>query len=173
MRYGWHILIAGVAVFTLLWRIDGTVLWRDEATTACWAREMVERRQLVPRVFNGERLIAQAPDGHDFSDSFLPAMQGWLQFYVAALGFLLGGVGTVQARLPFVLAGAAALWVMYRIGRNPMLPLLAATSIYFLTAARQAYVAAKRSSRLAHPPNRPPARSATSSCRQRAASNRG
>jgi 4-amino-4-deoxy-L-arabinose transferase-like glycosyltransferase len=131
-------LVAGVAVFTLLWRIDGSVLWRDEATTACWAREMVERRQLVPRVFNGERLIVQAPDGHDFSDSFLPSMQGWLQFYVAALGFLIGGVGTVQARLPFVLAGAASLWVMYRLGRNPALPLLAATSIYFLTAVRQA-----------------------------------
>src|SRR6185295_18566610 len=88
-----HILVAALAAFTLWWRIDGTVLWRDEATTACWAREMVERREFVPRVFNGERLIVQAPDGHDFTDTLLPAMQGWLQFYVTALGFWLGGVG--------------------------------------------------------------------------------
>src|SRR5256886_5197727 len=40
-------------------------------------------------------------------------------------------------------------------------------------AARHANVAANRSSRLAPPRNRPPARSATSSWRQRAASNRG
>jgi 4-amino-4-deoxy-L-arabinose transferase-like glycosyltransferase len=141
-----HILVAALAAFTLWWRIDGTVLWRDEATTACWAREMVERREFVPRVFNGERLIVQAPDGHDFTDTLLPAMQGWLQFYVTALGFWLGGVGTVQARAPFVLAGAAALVVLYRLGRELFggeraalgLPLLGATSIYFLTPARQA-----------------------------------
>ncbi len=135
-----------LSAFTLLWRIDGTVLWRDEATTANWAREMIERRTLIPRVFHGERLMAQAPDGHDFDDRFLPAMQGWLQFYVAAAGFLLGGVGTVSARLPFVLAGAVSLWLLYRIGREALedsrgalaAPLLAALSIYFLTAARQA-----------------------------------
>ncbi len=42
-----------------------------------------------------------------------------------------------------------------------------------LIAARHAYVAANRSKRFCQPPNRPPARSATSSCRQRAASKRG
>ncbi len=146
MRKGLHFLVAAIAAFTLFWRLDGTILWRDEATTGCWAREMVERGELVPKVFNGERLIVQAPDGHDFDDRFYPAMQGWLQFYVAALSFLIGGVGVVQARLPFVLAGAAALWFLYRLGRELFadpraalsLPLLAATSIYFLTAARQA-----------------------------------
>jgi 4-amino-4-deoxy-L-arabinose transferase-like glycosyltransferase len=139
-------LVIAIAAFMLLWRLDGTVLWRDEATTACWAREMVQRRLVIPKVFNGERLIVQAPDGHDFDDRFLPAMQGWLQFYVAALGFLVGGVGTVQARLPFVLAGAAALWALYRVGRELFesdraalaLPILGASSIYFLTTARQA-----------------------------------
>lgn len=134
-----------LSALALLWRIDGTVLWRDEATTGCWAREMVERKMLVPRVFNGQRLIAQAADGHDFNDRFLPVMQGWLQFYVAALGFLVGGAGTVTARLPFVVAGAVSLWVLYLVGRRLSgeglaalaAPVLGATSIYFLTAARQ------------------------------------
>src|ERR1041384_7466361 len=40
-------------------------------------------------------------------------------------------------------------------------------------AARHAYVAANRSNRLASAPNRPPARSATNSAKQRAASNLG
>ena len=146
MRFWLQLGVAALAAGTLLWRIDGTVLWRDEATTACWARSMVERGQWTPRVFDGERLIVQAPDGHDFNDRLVPAMQGWLQFYVAALGFLVGGVGTVTARLPFVAAGALALWGLYRLGRVVLgsetaalgLPLLGATSIYFLTAARQA-----------------------------------
>ncbi len=135
-----------LSAYTLLWRINGTVLWRDEATTACWGREMAERRSIVPRVFNGTRLIAQAADGHDFNDRFLPVMQGWLQFYVAALGFLVAGAGTVAARMPFVLCGALSLWVLYRLGRDLfapwaaalLAPLAGATSIYFLTAARQA-----------------------------------
>ncbi len=146
MKYLLHGAVLLLSAFSLLWRLDGTVLWRDEATTASWAREMVERRTLLPRVFDGERLIAQAPDGHDFNDRFLPAMQGWLQFYVGALGFLVAAPGTVSARLPFVLAGAAALWMLYRVGRELFeesawalaLPLSGATSIYFLTAARQA-----------------------------------
>ncbi len=135
-----------LSAFALLWRIDGTVLWRDEASTACWAKEMVNRGSFLPRVFNGERLIAQAADGHDFDDRFLPAMQGWLQFYVAALGFLVAPVGTLTARLPFVLAGAVSLWALYRAAREVLAsqiaalaaPLAGATSIYFLTAARQA-----------------------------------
>jgi hypothetical protein len=140
-----RILVVLLCGFALLWRIDGTILWRDEATTACWAREMVERRMLAPRVFNGKRLIVQAADGHDFDNRFLPVMQGWLQFYVAALGFLIGGAGTVSARMPFVIAGALSLWVLYRLGREAFdgsaaalaAPLAGATSIYFLTAARQ------------------------------------
>ena len=146
MRFLPHLAIILLSSFTLLWRIDATLLWRDEASTASWAREMIAQRSLVPRVFNGERLIVQAADGHDFDDRFLPVMQGWLQFYVAALGLLVGGVGTVSARLPFVLAGAASLWVLYRAGRQLFgptraalgAPLLGAVSIYFLTAARQA-----------------------------------
>lgn len=146
MKYLGPAAVICLSAFTLLWRIDGAVLWRDEATTACWARQMVERKMLAPRVFNGERLIVQAADGHDFNDRFLPVMQGWLQFYVAALGFLVAGVGTLSARMPFVIAGALSLWALYRAGRELFpdtllalaAPLAGATSIYFLTAARQA-----------------------------------
>ena len=135
-----------LSTFALLWRIDATVLWRDEASTASWAREMVESGHWLPRVFNGERLMVQGPDGHDFNDRFLPVMQGWLQFYVAAIGLALGGSGTAAARLPFVAAGAVALGALYRAAREVFgsrtaalaAPLLGATSIYFLTAARQA-----------------------------------
>jgi len=140
------IAILLVSAFTLLWRIDGAVLWRDEATTSVWARAMVEHRTLVPRVFYDGQLMAQSPDGHDFNDGLVASMQGWLQFYVAAASFWIFGAGTLAARLPFVLAGAVSLWLLYRAARevtgSPLAalaaPLLGSTSIYFLTAARQA-----------------------------------
>ncbi|HYM09273.1 MAG TPA: glycosyltransferase family 39 protein [Bryobacterales bacterium] len=146
MKYVPHVVVILLCAFTLLWRIEGTLLWRDEATTANWARMMVEHKLLVPRVFDGKRLVAQAADSHDFDDRFLPVMQGWLQFYVAALSFWIAGPGTLSARLPFVLAGALALWALYRLGKELFpgslaalaAPVAGATSIYFLTAARQA-----------------------------------
>jgi Dolichyl-phosphate-mannose-protein mannosyltransferase len=68
-----------------------------------------------------------------------------LQFYVAALGFLLAPPGTVSARLPFVVVGALSLWILYRVGGELFagtvirlaVPLAGATSIHFLSAARQ------------------------------------
>ena len=92
MKYLPHAAVLLLCAGAMFWRLDGTVLWRDEASTANWARAMVEQRSPVPRVYYGDRLMAQAADGHDFNDRFLPVMQGWLQFYVAALGFALLGV---------------------------------------------------------------------------------
>jgi hypothetical protein len=110
------IVVFLISSFTLLWRIDGTALWRDEASTATIAREMVERKTLIPRLFNGEYLLAQRPDGRDSNDQFVEAINGWLQYYVAAVGFLLAPPGTVSARLPFVAVGALSLWILYRVG---------------------------------------------------------
>lgn len=106
------------ATFLLFWRLDGTKLWRDEATTACWAREIVLSENHLPNVWNGKALVAQAADGHDFNQHLLPAMQGWLQFYVTALFFKLFGISTFTARLPFALLGLFGLWGFYRIGRT-------------------------------------------------------
>ncbi len=145
MRKGLSGLLIALAAFLLLWRLDGIPLWRDEATTANWGRLMAESGVWVPRVFDGEQLIAQAPDGHDFNSKLLPAMHTWLQFYVAGAGFKLLGATTTTARLPFVLIGAVCLFVLYRIGetlfdggsRAFLPPFLALLSIHFLSPARQ------------------------------------
>jgi len=139
-------VLAAVSLILLFWRLDGALLWRDEATTANWARLMAEGGEWIPAVYGRGRrqLVVQAPDGHDFNDRLQPAMQGWLQFYVAAASFKLFGTGTAAARLPFALAGLLALIVLYRLGRllfeGPavfLLPAFGATSVYFLAAARQ------------------------------------
>ena len=143
-----HLLTALLVVSSavlLFWRLDGALLWRDEASTANWARLMVESGAWLPRVFDGSQLIVQAPDGHDFTSNFLPAMQGWLQFYLAAISFKLFGIGTVSARLPFAILGGASLFVLYRLGivlfgpgiGSLMPPCLSLFSIHFLAAARQ------------------------------------
>ena len=145
MRIALTLLLPALSGVLLFWRLDGTLLWRDECSTANWARLMVESGYWLPRVFDGNQLIVQAPDAHDFNSQMLPAMQSWLQFYVAALAFKLLGVSTWAARLPFAILGAVCVFVFYRLGvvlfgtglRRLLLPYLGLFSIYFLAAARQ------------------------------------
>lgn len=140
------LLLILVSAVLLFWRLDGALLWRDEATTATWARLMAESGSWLPYVYDREReqLIVQDDDGHDASSKLLPAMQSWLQFYVSSSSFRLLGVSEFSARLPYAIFGAVALWLLYRVGlvlfgpgiRPLMLPALAVTSIHFLNAAR-------------------------------------
>ncbi len=139
-------LVAAAAFASLFWRLDGAYLWRDEATTASWARTMVRDHSLLPLVFDGKTLAAQGFDAHDFNEHLTPGMQGWLQFYVSAFVFQLFGISTFTARLPFAIVGLLSLWVLWLIGRRLyprgnlalLFPLLAFSSIWFLTAFRQA-----------------------------------
>ena len=140
------ILLVIVSAILLFWRLDGALLWRDEATTANWARLMAESGSWLPYAFDVERqqLLVQDDDGHDISSKLLPAMQSWLQFYVSSSSFRLLGVSEFSARLPYAIFGAVALWLLYRLGlvlfgpglRPLMLPALAVMSIHFLNAAR-------------------------------------
>ena len=145
-----RVLAAILIVFSavvLFWRLDGSYLWRDEGTTAVWARQMAESGDWIPWVYNREKqqLMVQAADGHDVNSKLLPAMQSYLQFYVAAVSFALFGVSEWSARAPFALIGALTLFLLYRLGRAMFghsawalaPPALAASSIFFLHAARQ------------------------------------
>jgi hypothetical protein len=139
------LLLVVASAVLLFWRLDGALLWRDETTTATWARLMAEKGAWLPYVVDDGQLIVQGSDGHDFNSRMLPGMQGWLQFYVAAAAFKLFGVSTLTARLPFALLGVVCLFVLYRIGmvlfgrglRPLLLPYLGILSIFFLFAARQ------------------------------------
>lgn len=139
-------LVIVAAFASLFWRLDGAYLWRDETTTANWARTMVRDHSLLPLVFDGKTLAAQGFDAHDFNEHLTPGMQGWLQFYVTAFTFQLFGISTFTARLPFAIVGLLSLGVLWLIGRRLyprgnlalLFPLLAFSSIWFLTAFRQA-----------------------------------
>ncbi len=141
------IAVVLLCLLTVLWRLDGVPLWRDEATTAVWGRQMATQGSLLPYVYDHktQQLLVQDDDGHDINSRLLPAMQSYMQFYVSALGHRLLGDGTFQSRLPFALIGLATLFVLYQLGIllfGPcwlalMLPVSASVSIYFLHAARQ------------------------------------
>ncbi|MBN2011809.1 hypothetical protein JW960_20940 [candidate division KSB1 bacterium] len=126
-----HVLLLLVAYFAFVWRLDGSLLWRDEATTACWSRSMVENQWIVPRVWDGEQLAVQGPKGHDFNDHFLPSMQSWLQFYVTAASFAVFGVSTFAARSPFALLGFLGIVLL----RKLFLTLFKSEKIAWLGAA--------------------------------------
>ena len=140
-------LLILVSAFLLFWRLDGAAIWRDEGTTAVWGRLMAESGSLAPWVydFDKQQLLVQAPDGHDVSSKLLPAMQSYLQFYVAAASFKLFGVNEWTARAPFALLGGLTLFLFYRLGRLLLgdtawalaPPFLAVTSLAFLHGARQ------------------------------------
>jgi 4-amino-4-deoxy-L-arabinose transferase-like glycosyltransferase len=146
LRRSLTLLLVIVSAVLLFWRLDGALFWRDEATTANWARLMVERGHWLPYVFDNEKqqLIVQDDDGHDASSKLLPAMQSWLQFYVSAASFRVLGASEFSARLPYAILGAVALLLLYRVGvllfgaglKPLILPALAVTSIHFLNAAR-------------------------------------
>ena len=144
MRAALAALLVVSAAFLLFWHLDAVKLWRDEGTTANWGRLMVENGTWLPRATDGDQLVVQAADGHDINSKLLPAMQSYLQFYVAAASFKLLGTNAFTARLPFVLCGAAALWVLFRLGvllfgpglRSFVLPFLGLFSIHFLYASR-------------------------------------
>ncbi len=142
------VLLVAVSAFLLFWRLDADSLWRDEGTTAVWARQLAQSGTLLPYVydFDKQQLLVQAADGHDVNSRLLPAMHSYLQFYVVAASFKLLGVNTWTARAPLALVGALLLLVLWRVGvrlygaGSPLAlapPGLAVTSIFFLNAARQ------------------------------------
>ncbi|MCF7802975.1 MAG: glycosyltransferase family 39 protein [Candidatus Marinimicrobia bacterium] len=114
-------VVLGIAVMAYLaffWRLDGALLWRDEATTANWGREVVQNETSLPKVWNGDQLIVQGSAGHDFNADFFPSMQGWLQFYVAATAFKIFGTTTYTARLLFAFLGMAGIGILFLIFRR-------------------------------------------------------
>ena len=141
------ILALVIGPLAIFWRLDSVPLWRDEATTAVWARLMVNSGTPVPYAYDrdAQQLLVQDDDGHDINSKLLPAMQSYLQFYVSAAGHLALGNGTLASRLPFALLGLASLGLLWALGKRLggpcwlpyAFPILGSVSIYFLHAARQ------------------------------------
>jgi 4-amino-4-deoxy-L-arabinose transferase-like glycosyltransferase len=103
-------LIMLVATFLLFYGLDHRPFWQDEAETACLAKNVLQYG--VPKAFDGVNLISQE-QGKEFNTDYLWRWSPWLQIYVAAAAFRLGGLTTEAGRFPFALAGLACIAMVY------------------------------------------------------------
>ncbi len=104
-----YAVIAGFASFLLFTNLGGRLLWCDEAETANLAVNVTKYG--IPMAFDGKNHLRLGFEGNSPVWLWSP----WLQEYLAAASFLLFGVGTVTARLPFVIVALAAVLLLIRL----------------------------------------------------------
>ena len=83
--------------------------------------------------------------GHEYGPNYLWRWSPWLQIYVAAAAFRLGGLTTYAGRFPFALLGLGCIFLVYQLVRHNfhdrawalMAAALLACSVLFLLYARQ------------------------------------
>ncbi len=125
-----------------LYGLDRPKLWIDEAETALLARSILVHG--VPKARVGSDLISQEI-GREFGPDLLWRWTPWLDKYVAAGSFAIGGESTRAARMPFALLGVAAVASVYVLAfglfadrRIALLSLVyLGTSVPFLLHVRQ------------------------------------
>lgn len=136
------IIVLALGAFLLLFGLDNRPFWQDEAETAGLAKNVIKYG--LPRAYDGVNTISQE-QGREYDANYLWRWSPWLQIYVAAAGFRLGGLNTFAGRLPFALMGLACIFLVYRLVSHNFgdrtWALLAATlltcSVPFLLFSRQ------------------------------------
>jgi hypothetical protein len=135
-------IILVLGAFLLLFHLDHRPFWQDEAETAGLAKHVLKYG--VPLAFDGVNLVSQE-GGNEYGPNYLWRWSPWLQIYVAAGAFHLGGLTTYAGRLPFALLGLGCIFLVYHLVRHnfhdPAWALMAAAllacSVPFLLYARQ------------------------------------
>lgn len=157
-------LAAGLVLF---WNLDARYLWQDEAATAVLGERMLrfgkplayDGRNLVTMDYvrpedgaaigditqNAERGVRFYVERGDFKPDTTWIGQPWGQFALAGLSLRLLGHGTLQARLPFALAGVLAAVLLYELVRrrfdDPLMAGIAValllTNVFWVLHARQ------------------------------------
>jgi hypothetical protein len=106
-------LIGAIALAALLsgWGISRHVFWDDEANTAVLARNLLHFGKLTG--WDGTNVMAFR-GGVDLDDRLLQQIVPPLQYYVAAAGLAVFGETSLGGRLPFLILGLVALWMIAR-----------------------------------------------------------
>jgi hypothetical protein len=138
----WLIIILALGAFFLLYHLDQRPFWQDEAETAGLARNVLKYG--VPRAYDGVNIISQE-HGREYDHNYLWRWSPWLQIYVAAAAFRLGGLNTYVGRLPFALLGLLCIFLTYQLVNRHLhhrpwalwAAALVAFSVPFLLFARQ------------------------------------
>jgi len=105
-------LLLATTAFLLFKNLGNIYLWEDEAETAVIANNLWTTGYPTP--FDGKNLVTQM-NGEDIAvrgNHYLWRLHPWLQYYLLA-PFLHFKKNTFFARLPFVLLGLAAIYLIY------------------------------------------------------------
>lgn len=109
----WKLCLGFLLVaFVYLWHLDTPVMWGDEAGTAVFGRNIIERG--VPVGFDG-RNLAVFGNCASVSQTLLSKKIPWVQYYIGALSISLFGETTTGARLLFVLIGLCSFFPLYGV----------------------------------------------------------
>jgi len=138
-----YAVLFGFALYLLFCNLDSHLLWGDEAETALLAKNVL--RFGIPKTVDGVNHITVLGNFRDENAGHVWIWAPWLQEYVTAASYLVGGATTWSSRAPF----AALAWLsvvllaraVYRIYRDHRVALasclLFATSEVFLLHSRQ------------------------------------
>jgi 4-amino-4-deoxy-L-arabinose transferase-like glycosyltransferase len=136
------VLFGLLAAVLLLANLGNHSLWQDEAQTALIAQTVQDRG--IPMGTDGRNHFGQE-QGVEYGEDGIWRWHTWLSFYLVAASFAALGSGTFAARLPFALAGIAAValtwWVSRALFRDRLAAGAAAgllaVSVPFLLLQRQ------------------------------------
>jgi hypothetical protein len=134
-----------LAAFLLFYNLGQRPFWQDEAETACLAKNVLATG--LPYAYDGLNVVSQEEEREfDKVGGYLWRWSPWIQIYMQAAGFSVGGLNAAAGRAPFALAALLAVYWTFRLVRRHFgdrnLALLAAllltTCVPFLLIGRQA-----------------------------------
>jgi len=134
-----------LAAFLLFYNLGQRPFWQDEAETACLARNVLKFG--LPYATDGVNVVSQEEEREfDKTGGYLWRWSPWIQIYLQAAGFAVGGMETAAGRAPFALAALLSIFWTYRLVRRHfgdrswalMAAALLTLSVPFLLIGRQA-----------------------------------
>ena len=112
---GWGLAaVLALAAFLLFYNLGQRPFWQDEAETACLAKNVLATG--LPYAFDGTNVVSQEEEREfDKVGGYLWRWSPWIQIYMQAAGFAVGGQTAAAGRVPFALAALLAVFWTYRL----------------------------------------------------------
>lgn len=114
-RLDWRLVgLLLLAAWLLFYHLGQRPFWQDEAETACLAKNVLKTG--LPYAFDGVNVVSQE-EGREFDKTggYLWRWSPWIQIYMQAAGFAVGGLDSAAGRVPFALAALLAIFWTYRL----------------------------------------------------------
>ncbi len=117
-RLDWALVaVLALAAFLLFYNLGQRPFWQDEAETACLAKNVLSAG--LPYAFDGVNVVSQEEEREfDKTGGYLWRWSPWIQIYMQAAGFAVGGLDAAAGRAPFALAALLSIFWTYRLVRR-------------------------------------------------------